>query len=54
MTGSWLNDSLMELWRPDSWLTDREYERHLAGVDPCDHGWLPTDPDATCECWDAP
>jgi hypothetical protein len=47
-----MNDEMIELFRPECWLGDREYEIHISGAEPCDHGWLPTDPDSTCDCWD--
>jgi hypothetical protein len=47
------NDSLLELWRPGSWLGERPYEIFLSGDEPCEHGFVSTDPDTPgCECWE--
>lgn len=46
-------ESLIELFRPESWLGERDYEIHLSGREPCEHGFVPTDPDTPgCTCWD--
>lgn len=46
------DEGLLELFRPEAARLDRELEIRWAGVEPCSHGWLPTDPDSTCVCWD--